>query len=81
MEMLLGNTVKFAEVTLGLVPEVLDAIDVVFTSGKQLGVVDPPMPKARNIQGIIAGQGVTVDDGVRHDALLQWAAASSLWRR
>jgi hypothetical protein len=31
-----GNTVKFAQMTLGLVPEVLDAVDVVFTGGKQL---------------------------------------------
>ena len=69
--MLLGNTVKFAEVTLGLVPEVLDAVAVVFTVRKALGMVDPQMPKAGNIQGIVARQGVTVDDGVRHNPLLQ----------
>jgi hypothetical protein len=32
----LGNTVKFTQVTLGLVPEVLNAIDMVFTGCKQL---------------------------------------------
>ena len=69
--MLLGNTVKFAEVTLGLIPKVLDAVDVVFTGGKEFGVVDPQMPEARNVQSIVAGEGITIDDGVRHDPLLQ----------
>ena len=44
--MLLGNTVKFTQVALGLVPEVLDAIDVVFPGRKALGVIDPEMPEA-----------------------------------
>ena len=69
--MLLGNTVKFAEVTLRLVPEILNAVDMVFAVGKELGVVDPPMPEAGNIEGIVAGEGITIDDGVRHDPLLQ----------
>ena len=52
--MRLGHTIKFTQVALGLVPEVLDAVDVVFTSGKKLGVIDPQMPEARNIQRILA---------------------------
>ncbi len=32
----MGNTIKFKEVTLGLIPKVLDAVDVVFTGGKSL---------------------------------------------
>ena len=39
-KMLLGNAVKFTQVRLGLVPEVLNAIDVVFAGGKQLGAID-----------------------------------------
>ena len=69
--MLFGDTVKFAQVALGLVPEVLDAVDVVFPGGKELGVIDPQMAEAGNIQGIVAGEGITIDDGVRHDPLLQ----------
>ena len=42
--MLLRNTVKFTQVALGLVPEVLDAVDVVFTVGKEFGVIDAQMP-------------------------------------
>ena len=69
--MLFGNTVKFAEVPLGLVPKVLDAVDVVWAMGKELGMVDPQMPEAGNIQGIVAGEGITINDGVGHDPLLQ----------
>lgn len=69
--MRLGHTVKFAEVALGLIPKILDAIDMVFPGGKELGVVDPQMPEARHIQSIVAGQRITIDDGVRHDALFQ----------
>jgi len=32
----LWDTVEFAHVTLGLVPEVLDPIDVILTVGKEL---------------------------------------------
>ena len=41
--------VKPAHVTLGLVPEVLDPIDVILLIGKQLRVVDTHMPKRANI--------------------------------
>ncbi len=44
--MLFGNTVKFTQVPLGLIPEVLNAVDVVFPIGKELGVIDPQMPEA-----------------------------------
>ena len=44
-------------------------IAVVFAGGKELGMIDPQMPEARNIQGIIAGQRVALDDGVGHDPL------------
>lgn len=38
--MLLGHTVKFSQVALGLIPEVFDAIDVVLARGEQCGVID-----------------------------------------
>ena len=66
--MLLGNTVKFAKVALGLVPEILNAVDVVFASSKKLGVVDPQVPEASDGKGIVAGEGITIDDGVRHNS-------------
>lgn len=54
--MFFWNTVKFAQVAFGLIPKVLDAIDVVFTVGKQPGMIDPRMPKASHIRRIVAGQ-------------------------
>lgn len=62
-----GNTVKFTQLALGLMPKVFDAVDVVFTDGKQLGMIDPQMSEAGNIQRVVAGQGVTINDGVRHN--------------
>ena len=67
--MLFGNTVKFTQMTLGLVPKVFDAIDVIFTVGKQRGMIDTQMPEAGHIQGIAAGQRITINNRIRHDAL------------
>ena len=69
--MLLGNTVKFAQVALGLVPEILNAVDVVFTVGKELGMVDPQVSEAGHREGIVAGQGITINDGVGHNPFFQ----------
>lgn len=46
----LGHTVKFPQMALRLVPEVLNAIDMVFTIRKELGVIDSQMTKAGYIQ-------------------------------
>ena len=53
VEILLFDAVKFTHVTLCLIPEILDAVDVIFTSGKQLGMVDTMVIKLRYIQRII----------------------------
>jgi hypothetical protein len=58
-KMLLGNTVKFAEVALGLVPEAPNAVDVVFTGGKELGVVGPQIfiyPASKEIPPVLRAQ-------------------------
>ena len=44
-----GNTIEFPHVALGLVPEVLNTIDVVVTVCKELGMVDPEMVEVRDI--------------------------------
>lgn len=40
VEIVLFNVVEYTHVALGLVPEVLDAVDVISPVGKQLGMVD-----------------------------------------
>lgn len=51
--MLFGNTVEFAHMTLGFVPEVLNAIDVIVAISKEFGMVDPKVVKVRDIQYIV----------------------------
>ena len=52
--MLLRNTIEFAHMALGLVPEILDPIDVVLLVGKEFRVVDAEMLEIRHIQHVIA---------------------------
>tara|TARA_B100000767_G_C19592335_1_gene462018 strand:+ start:229 stop:399 length:171 start_codon:yes stop_codon:yes gene_type:complete len=56
--LILGNTIEFTHVTLGLVPEVLDAIDMVMAVGKELRVVDAEVVKVGHIQHVIASLAV-----------------------
>ena len=64
--MLLGNPVEFTHVTLRLVPEILNAVDVIPLVGKELGMVDPKMLEVRHIQHIVACPAVGINDAVRH---------------
>ena len=43
--MSLGYTVKFAHMPLGLVPKILDTIDVIMPVGKQFRMIDPKVMK------------------------------------
>ena len=60
--MLFGNTIEFTHMALGLVAEILDAIDVVVAVSKELGMVDPEMVEVRNIQPVVAFPTVAIDD-------------------
>ncbi len=68
--MLLRDTVEFAHVALGLVPEILDPVDVIMTVCKELGMIDPEVVKARDIQHIVATPAVGIDDAVWHNLTL-----------
>ena len=43
VEVLRFDAIVFAHMPLGLVPEILDPIDVVLPRGEALGVIDSPM--------------------------------------
>ena len=62
--MLRWDTVESAHMTLGLVPEIFDAIDVVVTIGKELGMVDPEVMEVRHIQHIVTTPAVGIDDTI-----------------
>lgn len=57
----------------GLVPKILNAVDVVVAVRKELGMVDSEMMKVRHIQHVIAAPAVRIDDAVGDDfALDDW---------
>ena len=68
--MLLWNTVKFTHMALGLVPKVLDPIDVVCLVCKQFGMVDTEMLKVRYIQCIIPSPAIRINNAVWYDFAL-----------
>jgi len=53
----------------GLVPEVLDSVDVVFLVGEQRGVVDAQVPEMGDIEYVVRSERVGVDDRIRSDTL------------
>ena len=57
------------QAALGLVPEVLDSVDVVALVGEQLQVVDPHVVEHRDIEHIVAAKGVGLDHAVGSDLL------------
>ena len=67
--MLLGNTVKFAQMPFCLIPKVLNAVDVVLPVGKMCTMVDAQMAKLTDIQHIIALIAICINDAVRLDLL------------
>ncbi len=68
--MLPRNAIEAAQMTLRLVPEILDAIDVIVPVRKQLAVVDPVVPKIQHIERVVAAKRVAVHNAIRHDLVL-----------
>ena len=62
-----GNPIEFPHVTLRLVPEILDAGDVVLLVCKELEVADPRLLEVRNIQHIVALPAAGINDAVGND--------------
>ena len=67
MEVFSGNTIEASQMTLRLVPEVLDAVDMVSGFNKFLSVIDAVMSELRDIQSIIAQKAIRIDNAVRFD--------------
>ena len=64
------DAVVFAHMTLGLVPKILDPVDVILLVCKELRMIDPAVMEVGNIQRIVSSERVRVDDAVRFDLLL-----------
>ena len=64
-EVILWNPIVFAQHPLGLIPKVLDAIDVIAALGELCRVIDPNVVELAHIQRIVAAETVGVDHTVR----------------
>ncbi len=64
MEVVLGDAVVAAEMPFGLVPEILDPVDMVAALGKEFRVVDPDVMEVRYIENIIGPEAVRIDDAI-----------------
>ena len=47
-----------------LVPEILDAVDVVVAVCEQFRMIDPEMMKVRDVERVVACPGVRIDDAI-----------------
>ena len=54
MEVFLRDTIVFSQVSFGLIPEVLNAVDMILCLRKFLGVINSVMFEVRDIQGVVA---------------------------
>ena len=70
VKMLSGNAVKAAHVALGLVPEVLDSVDVILLVGEEFRVIDTLVMEVRHVERVVGFKAVRVDDAVRRDFVL-----------
>ena len=73
----LRDTVEFAHVTLGLVPEILDPVDVVPLVGEQLRVIDPKVFEVGDVERVVALPAVGIDDAIGDDLALNNRQQSS----
>ena len=61
------DSVVFAQDAFCLIPKVPNAVNVVLTVGKFLGMVDAVMDKTAHVQLVVAAQAVGINNTVRYD--------------
>ena len=64
------DTIKFAQASLRLVPEILDAVDVVPFVREQLRMVDPQVMEVGYVERVIGPPGISINDAVGSDFFL-----------
>ena len=63
----LRHTIKFAQMTLRLVPKILDPIDMNFGICEGFRMVDPVVLEISDIENIIATPAVRINDVIRNN--------------
>ena len=64
------DAVESAQVAFGLVPEVLDSIDVVFLVGEPFRMVNPQVLELRDIKDVVGTEGIGIHNTVGRHTLL-----------
>lgn len=70
VEILFGNAIKSAHISLGLIPKILNAIDMIMLVCKQLTMIDSIVLEIGHIKDVVAGECIGIDDAVRRNMLL-----------
>jgi hypothetical protein len=68
-----GNAVEFSQVTLRLVPEILDPINVILPVREQCTMVYRVVLEVANIQHVVTHKGTGILNTVRPDHFLQYS--------
>ena len=63
------DSVVFAQDAFCLIPKIFNAVNVVLTVCKFLGMVDAVMGKTTHVQLVVAAQTIGINNTVRHDFL------------
>ena len=63
------DSVVFSQDAFCLIPKIINAVNVVLTVCKFLGMVDAVMNKTAYVQLVVAAQAIRVNNAVRHDFL------------
>ena len=64
VEALFFDAIESTQMTLGLIPEVFNAINVVSLVGEELGVVDSHVAEVANVESIVGLERIVIDDTV-----------------
>ena len=64
------NTIKFLHMSFGLVPEILDPVDVLMFVDKQFRMIHPIVLERRHIQYVVPTPAICIDNAIRLDFFL-----------
>jgi hypothetical protein len=70
VKVLFRDTIELSHMPLRLISEILDAVDMVITVGKQFRMIDPGLVEVRYIERVVTCPGARVDDAIWQDRVI-----------
>jgi hypothetical protein len=70
IEAFLFDAIESSQMTLGLIPKVFNAVNVISLVGEELGVVDAHVMKVAHVKSVVCLECIGIDDTVGLDLLL-----------